>query len=162
MLPGALVELLHQGFGERLDLPVVVLLEFLKKLQVRLVPKPLMKGPAGRSRKEGLLVGIAGKGPGLAAQLLDQVSPVDPMLSGIGRVAVAHQFALTVKLDPVLIDPAIQAGADQRRAHGVGALLDPHQAARVHSALQQPRAFQRPERGNLQMGKFLLPGFASG
>ena len=114
------------------------------------------------------LVAVVGEGTRLADQPVDDVAVLDPVPATPPQPGQLLQPLLAVPdLDPLGVQPGLDALADQPAGHRVDVALDPHGAARVHPHLQplarlQAVPRQRPQQGPLlgQAGRpaGVLPG----
>jgi hypothetical protein len=115
---------------------------------LRLRPRQLVVGlakPAGR--KQVRLIGIAGKGPGLALQPVDHVPIIDAMLVLATQTRHCHlQLVRVPHLDQLQAYAGLHPLADQPGRHRVGVALHADRAPLAHLHRQTRQTLQTSRR----------------
>ncbi len=111
--------------------------------------------PEAARREQVAPVAVVRERPRLAHQPVDHVPVLDPVLAAPAQPRQRlHQPLRVPHLDPLRVQPGLDALADQPAGHRVGVAPDVDRAARVHPHPQplarlQPPRWQRTQQGQL-------------
>ena len=112
--------------------------------------------PIGQRRIQVFAVNVAGKGPRLAHQPVDDVPVVDVMLVLAPQARhPLHQVPGIPDLDLLQADACLHLGAQQAGRHRVGIVFDPNRTAAAHDHALPFQALQPTRRQGMQVRQLL-------